>query len=221
LILPLQNKSKIGSKEPENRQNLKFEGGPFMKSCPFKNARHLLSTLEEVPPFRSHNGAILPEVALVGRSNVGKSSLLNHLLHRKDLARVSARPGKTYTINYFDVDDQVIIVDLPGYGYAKRPGELKALWSRAIDHYLEKRSSLALVLLLLDSRRTPAEEDLALIEWAKFHKKPLLLIFTKCDRLEKSEKTADVEGVSSVSYSIKDSKSRDRLITTINRVLYG
>jgi GTP-binding protein len=166
-----------------------------------------------VSPFRSHEGDILPEVALVGRSNVGKSSLLNHLLQRKELAKVSAKPGKTYTINYFNIDDQLIIVDLPGYGYAKRPQELKAKWSEAIDHYLEKRSNLSLILLLIDSRRAPSPEDRALIEWAKHRKKPLLLIFTKSDTVDEKR-----EGI---AYSIKDVKSRHRLIKAINQELYG
>jgi GTP-binding protein len=184
-----------------------------MKSCPFRQAKHVLSTLDEVPAFRSGHGAILPEVALVGRSNVGKSSLLNHLLQRTKLAKVSAKPGKTYTINYFNIDDELIIVDLPGYGYAKRPEELKAKWSEAIDHYLENRSSLALILLLIDSRRDPSPEDVALMEWAKHRKKPLLLIFTKSDTVAKK-----LEGI---PYSIKDAKSRPRLIKAINQTLYG
>ena len=199
-----------------------------MKHCPFKQARYLLSTLEDVPLFRSKNGAILPEIALAGRSNVGKSSLLNHLLHRKKLAKVSAEPGKTYTINYFDVDDQLIIVDLPGFGYAKRPDEIKALWSTAIDHYLEKRNSLALVLLLIDSRRLPTEEDIALAKWAHHHQKPLLLIFTKSDTIKDSDRAKNLEKTLKhiptkhvLHYSIKDSKSRHNLITQVNQLLYG
>lgn len=195
-----------------------------MKSCPFQHARYLLSTLEATSVFRSAQGDILPEVALTGRSNVGKSSLLNHLLRRKELAKVSTKPGKTITINYFNVDDQLIIVDLPGYGYAKRPGDFKELWSHAIDAYLEKRSSLALILLLIDSRRTPSEEDLALVQWARHHQKPFLLIFTKSDTLKGSEEPKAVEDVLAsqvVTYSIQDSKSRQQLITKINHRIYG
>ena len=100
-------------------------------------SRFLLSTLDEIPPFYDKDKKILPEIALVGRSNVGKSSLINHLLHRKKLAKVSAKPGKTQTINYFNVDHQFIIVDLPGYAYASRSQDMQMLWSGAIDKYFK------------------------------------------------------------------------------------
>jgi GTP-binding protein len=189
-----------------------------MKPCRFQQAHYLLSTLKEVPPFRSQNGEILPEIAFAGRSNVGKSSLLNHLLHRKHLAKVSAQPGKTYTINYFNVDDQLILVDLPGYGFAKRPDIIKDQWNVVLDHYLENRSSLALILLLMDCRRDPTPEDLALIAWAQYRKKPLLLIFTKSDTISTPEKKSLKNGI---LYSIKDSQSRHHLIKTINQILHG
>lgn len=190
-----------------------------MKLCQFQQAQYLLSTLENVPLFRSQNGDILPEIAFVGRSNVGKSSLLNHLLRRKKLAKVSAQPGKTYTINYFNVDDQLILVDLPGYGFAKRPDEIKDRWNAVLDHYLEKRTSLALILLLIDSRRDLSAEDSALIEWAKHRKKPLVLIFTKSDTLSESEKKKNAG--KGLYYSIKDPRSRQNLIKMINQSLHG
>ncbi len=179
-------------------------------------AEFLLSTLDEVPLFKDKNGKVMPEIAFVGRSNVGKSSLINHLLNRKKLAKVSAKPGKTQTINYFNVDDRLILVDLPGYGYAARGHEMQLKWSAAIDHYLENRSSLVLLVLLIDSRRTPSDEDLALMEWSKHHKKPLLLIFTKSDTLEKKNKVTN-----GLLYSIKDSNSRAVLIKTLNKFIDG
>jgi len=154
-----------------------------MKKRSFNTATFLLSTLDEVPPFLDKDKKVLPEIALVGRSNVGKSSLINHLLHRKNLAKVSRAPGKTQTINYFNIDNQLIIVDLPGYGYAARSHEMQQLWSASIDRYLNKRSSLSLILLLIDSRRDFTEEDIATLEWASHNKKPLLLILTKSDTL--------------------------------------
>ncbi|MBS0648040.1 MAG: YihA family ribosome biogenesis GTP-binding protein [Verrucomicrobia bacterium] len=199
-----------------------------MKKCSFNEARFLLSTLDEVPPFVDKDKKILPEIALVGRSNVGKSSLINHLLHRKKLAKVSAKPGKTQTINYFNVDDQLILVDLPGYGFAARSQDMQIKWSGAIDNYLQKRSSLSLIVLLMDSRRLPTEEDEALVQWAKHHKKPLLLIFTKSDTLDERERKSNLEKTlqllpveHTLSYTIKDARSRQNLILTLNKLLHG
>jgi GTP-binding protein len=199
-----------------------------MKKCSFNEARFLLSTLDEIPPFLDKDKKLLPEVALVGRSNVGKSSLINHLLHRKKLAKVSAKPGKTQTINYFNVDNQLIVVDLPGYGYASRSQDMQLLWSAAIDQYFKKRSSLSMIILLIDSRREPTKEDIAIIEWAKHHKKPVLLIFTKSDTLDERERKSNLEKAlhllqveHTLSYSIKDPRCRQNLITTINKLLHG
>jgi GTP-binding protein len=199
-----------------------------MKKCSFNEARFLLSTLDEIPPFYDKDKKVLPEVALVGRSNVGKSSLINHLLHRKKLAKVSAKPGKTQTINYFNVDNQLIIVDLPGYGYASRSQDMQMLWSGAIDQYFQKRASLSMIILLIDSRRQPTKEDIAIMEWAKHHKKPVLLIFTKSDTLDERERKINLEQAlhllpveHALSYSIKDSRCRQNLITTINKLLHG
>ena len=199
-----------------------------MKKCSFNEARFLLSTLDEIPPFYDKDKKALPEVALVGRSNVGKSSLINHLLHRKKLAKVSAKPGKTQTINYFNVDNQLIIVDLPGYGYAARSQDMQMLWSCALDKYFQKRASLSMIILLVDSRRLPTQEDIAIAEWAKHHKKPVLLIFTKSDTLDERERKINLDKAlhllpveHTLSYSIKDSRSRQNLITTINKLLHG
>jgi GTP-binding protein len=199
-----------------------------MKKCSFNEARFLLSTLDEIPPFFDKDKKILPEIALVGRSNVGKSSLINHLLHRKNLAKVSAKPGKTQTINYFNVDNQLILVDLPGYGFAARSQDMQLKWSAAIDNYLQKRTSLSLIILLMDSRRLPTEEDEALVEWARHHKKPLLLIFTKSDTLDERERKSNLEKIlqllpveHTLSYTIKDARSRQNLILTLNKLLNG
>jgi GTP-binding protein len=199
-----------------------------MKKCLFSQSNFLLSTLGEVPPFQDKDKKNLPEIAMVGKSNVGKSSLINHLLHRKKLAKVSGKPGKTQTINYFNVDEALILVDLPGYGYAARSQDMKLLWSAAIDNYVKNRKSLALIILLIDSRRLPSDEDLAMAEWARHHKKPLLLIFTKSDTLDERERKSNLEkalqtlpAVPAIPYSIKDSRSRQKLITTINNLLNG
>ena len=179
-------------------------------------ARFLFSTLDDVPPFFDSNKKPLPEVALVGRSNVGKSSLINHFLNRKNLAKVSGQPGKTQTINYFSVEDRFILVDLPGYGFAARSHEMQQKWSEAIDHYLNNRKTLALVILLIDSRREASDEDLAIIEWAKHHKKPLLLILTKSDTL-KTPKKLPMEDC--LLYTIKESAPRKQLQKRIDAII--
>jgi GTP-binding protein len=154
------------------------------------NAEFLLSTLTEFPEKKSPQGALLPELALAGRSNVGKSSLINNLLSRKRLARVSSTPGKTQLLNFFLIDDAFLLVDLPGYGFAKAPPEEQEKWSLAIDFYMQNRKTLGLILLLVDSRRDFNQQDLSLIRWSEKKKIPLLLIFTKTDKLSKHEKMA-------------------------------
>jgi GTP-binding protein len=168
-----------------------------------------------------------PEMAIVGKSNVGKSSLINHLLNNKKLAKTSATPGKTQMLNFFMIDEALILVDLPGYGFASVPHAVKKEWSTAIDAYFEKRQTLRLTLLLIDIRRSPSDEDVAFAKWAAHHEKPLLVIFTKSDKVtaaEKQKSTADALGILGLSfphlhYSIKDPGARPRLITTLNQLL--
>ena len=178
--------------------------------------------------IRDRHGEILNEIAIVGRSNVGKSSLINHLLKQKEVARVSSKPGKTITLNFFNIDDALILVDLPGYGYASRSQSDQLKWSEGIDTYFTQRKSLKIILLLVDSRRDLTEEDIQVIKWALHHRKALLLIFTKSDTLTAQEKTKVTEKiasfhptVSSMYYSIKEGKSRDVLISKINQLLAG
>lgn len=194
----------------------------------FKNARFVGSAMDHFPSLRTPHGNFLPEVAIVGRSNVGKSSLINHLLQNKNLARVSSSPGKTQTINFFNVDDALALVDLPGYGYAKRPGDLRKTWAQSIDHYFQTRSTLKLICLLIDSRRRPTEDDLQFVSWARYFQKPILIIFTKSDTLsplileKNKQESLALLGVSDgIYYSIKDGKSRQIVIEKIKEVLWG
>ncbi|SRR5581483_1400176 len=209
-----------------------------MKKIPFAQARFIASAfdIKSFPKMTALSGNPMPEIALVGRSNVGKSSLINHLLRNSFLAKTSSTPGKTKSINFFSVDDKLSLVDLPGYGYAKVAKNVREEWAGMIDHYLETRSTLRLILLLIDSRRELTEEDFALIQWAKFHQKSLLIVFTKADKLKESEKRKNsvtaLHAIKDVSndvtphflhYSIKEPQGRMELIEKINGLLeeYG
>ncbi|MCC6621741.1 MAG: YihA family ribosome biogenesis GTP-binding protein [Deltaproteobacteria bacterium] len=129
----------------------------------------------------------LPEVAVCGRSNVGKSSLLNVLCNRRQLARVSSTPGRTRLINFFAVQDLLMLVDLPGYGYAKGPLEERERWGETIAGYLRDRPQLRLSLLLVDARRGPEEEERNLLAWFQQTGRPCLAVLTKCDKLGRSD----------------------------------
>ncbi len=169
----------------------------------------------------------LPEIAIVGKSNVGKSSLINHLLKDKTLAKTSSSPGKTQMLNFFMIDEELILVDLPGYGFAQVPNALKKGWSLAIDAYFENRKALRLCLLLIDIRRSLSDDDIAFAHWAAHRQKSLLVIFTKSDKLnaaEREKNAADCFRVLKMSlphlhYSIKDPQARPRLISTLNDML--
>ena len=126
----------------------------------------------------------LPEFAFLGRSNVGKSSLLNSLVDEKGLARISATPGRTQGINFFQVGEQYQFVDMPGYGYAKVPKAITRSWKALIDSYLEARRSLALCFLLIDSRRGWMDMDIELRDWLAHRGRPFLVIGTKWDKLK-------------------------------------
>ena len=131
-----------------------------------------------------------PQIALSGRSNVGKSSLINTLLGRKSLARVSSAPGKTITINYYDVDKKLYLVDLPGYGYAKRSKDSKMVWSSLTEDYFLKNPSsdaLKLVIQLVDIRTGPTDDDIMMINWTIDEGHPLVVVLTKTDKLSKSQ----------------------------------
>ena len=131
----------------------------------------------------------IPQVALSGRSNVGKSSLINNLLNRKSLARVSSSPGKTITINFYDIDKKMFLVDLPGYGYAKRSKESKRSWSSLTEDYFLKNpsgDSIKLVIQLIDIRTGPTEDDVMMINWMIDNSIPFTVVATKADKLSKT-----------------------------------
>jgi len=128
-----------------------------------------------------------PEVAFVGRSNVGKSSLINALLNRKKLARTSQHPGKTRTINFFNVEDRLYFVDLPGYGYAKVSKTESAKWGDMVEGYLKDRPPLKHIFLLMDIRHEPSAGDKQIHQWCRFYNLPYTIIATKSDKIKKSQ----------------------------------
>ena len=129
----------------------------------------------------------LPEFAFAGKSNVGKSSLINALINRKALARTSAQPGKTQTINFYNVEDALYFVDLPGYGYAKVSQEIKAKWGKMIERYLQKSKQLKLVFLLIDIRHAPGKNDIQMYDWVKQMGFEPVIIATKADKIKRSQ----------------------------------
>jgi GTP-binding protein len=129
-----------------------------------------------------------PEIAFAGRSNVGKSSLINVLVNRKKLVRTSSTPGRTQLINFFDVNEAFTLVDLPGYGFAKVPLDVKRQWGPMMETYLSSRANLQGVVLILDIRRVPRDEDLQMLTWLRTFSVPPLLVVTKCDKVSKNER---------------------------------
>ena len=136
----------------------------------------------------------MPEVAFSGRSNVGKSSLLNRLMHRKSLARVSSMPGKTVTINFFKLDS-CRLVDLPGYGYAKVSHDEKKRWSELMETYFSTGRDIRLVVQLIDMRHAPSRQDIEMIEYMKENNIPFVVALTKCDKLNKTERINMLEEI--------------------------
>lgn len=139
----------------------------------------------------------LPELAFVGRSNVGKSSLINRLVGRKALARVSSAPGKTATINFYNVENRVYFVDLPGYGYAKVSKAERERWGNMIEEYLNTRKEqLAALVMLIDSRHEPTQLDHQMLEWIRYYGYRPILIATKTDKLPKTKVQAHLDAIS-------------------------
>lgn len=135
----------------------------------------------------------IPEFAFAGRSNVGKSSLINKILNRKSLARVSGKPGKTATINFYNIDDTIFLVDLPGYGYAARSKDEIVKWGSMIEDYLNTRKQLVQTILLVDSRHKPTQDDVLMLEWIRNFHENAIVIATKTDKLKKRELEKNLE----------------------------
>lgn len=169
----------------------------------------------------------LREIAFLGRSNVGKSSLINSLLGVRGLARTSSTPGRTQSLNFYLINNQFRFVDLPGYGYARAPKALKAEWSKAAEDYLAKRTELVLSIHIVDSRHEPSPQDLQLHEWLLHHQKPNLIVATKSDKLSKNELRRNIDRLKRafhsdhelVTYSATRRSGREELWAAIEKSL--
>lgn len=195
-----------------------------------KSVRFIKTCLDpkEFPEIKSIKGKILPEVAVVGKSNVGKSSLLNDLFQVKGFVKTSSTPGKTQAVNFFAWDDAISFVDLPGYGYAQVPMAVRKQWGPMIQRYLNSRESLKLLLFLFDIRRTPTEEDRMLMEWIAQAEKGVILVLTKIDKVTRNEKDAmtkkilqafDTENLHTIHYSVPKNEGREPLWKLIKEAM--
>lgn len=137
----------------------------------------------------------MPEIAFAGKSNVGKSSLINGLMNRKSLARTSSQPGKTQTINFYNINEALYFVDLPGYGYAKVSESIKEKWGKMIENYLHRSKQLRAVFLLIDIRHEPSANDRNMYEWIQYNGYEPVIIATKLDKINRSQRTKHVKMV--------------------------
>ncbi|MDE7368101.1 MAG: ribosome biogenesis GTP-binding protein YihA/YsxC [Lachnospiraceae bacterium] len=171
----------------------------------------------------------LPEIAFAGKSNVGKSSLINALMNRKSYARTSSQPGKTQTINFYNINEELYFVDLPGYGYAKVSAEIKAKWGKMIERYLHKSSQLRLVFLLIDIRHEPSENDCIMYNWIVENGFHPVIVATKLDKINRSQvakhmkviktKLEVIPGTPMIPFSAVSKQGRDEIWNLIEELI--
>jgi GTP-binding protein len=169
------------------------------------------------------------EVAFAGKSNVGKSSLINALMNRKSLARTSAQPGKTQTINFYNINDAMYLVDLPGYGYAKASEEVKAQWGKMIERYLHTSKQLKAVFLLIDIRHDPSANDRTMYEWMVYQGFAPIIIATKLDKIKRSQIQKQIKAIREglgvqpdatiIPFSAETKQGRDEIWACIDALL--
>ncbi len=171
---------------------------------------------------------LLPEVAFSGRSNVGKSSLINTLVNRKRLVKTSKTPGRTQLINFFDINGSFSFIDLPGYGYAKVPAQVKKNWGPMIETYLSTRETLKAVVLIIDIRRTPGELELNFIDWLAHYGINGILVLTKADKLSKSKQVKQQKAIAQalstnsdglILFSAKSRLGKENVWNAIERLI--
>lgn len=171
----------------------------------------------------------LPEIALAGRSNVGKSSFINKLIGRKSLVRTSSKPGKTRTLNFYTINDAFYFVDVPGYGYAKVSKGEREKWGKMMEEYFETRETLRLVVLIIDSRHDPTKDDLQMAEYLSYLEIPLLVVATKLDKVKSSKRVkqikatkalfSDYENVTIIPFSSETGENKDKVWGAIEAFL--
>lgn len=152
------------------------------------NVNHVDLTISAVHPDQ-YPSTDYPEIALVGRSNVGKSSLTNTLINRKNFAHTSSQPGKTQTLNFYNVEDKLYFVDVPGYGYAKVSKKRREEFGQMIENYLTQRDQLRGVIMLVDGRHAPTADDVQMYQWLAYYELPILVVATKIDKVKPSQFT--------------------------------
>lgn len=172
----------------------------------------------------------VPEIAFAGKSNVGKSSLINALMNRKSLARTSASPGKTQTINFYNVNHQMYLVDLPGYGYAKVSQSVKEKWGKLIERYLRQSKQLKAVFLLIDIRHKPSENDKMMYDWIVHNGYEPIIIATKADKLKRSQIPKQMKvlreglelpgGTQVIPFSAQTKQGRDEIWDLAEQLLF-
>lgn len=172
----------------------------------------------------------MPEVAFAGKSNVGKSSLINAMVNRKAIARTSQNPGKTRTINFYNVENSLYFVDLPGYGYARAPKSEMKKWGDMIEGYLKKRKTLKAIVLLIDIRHEPSENDRLMYEWLKYYGYKIIIVATKCDKLKRSQIKKHITVISKelnlveadiiLPFSSEKKEGREQLWSLLEEVCY-
>ncbi|MDR2737025.1 MAG: ribosome biogenesis GTP-binding protein YihA/YsxC [Gracilibacteraceae bacterium] len=189
-----------------------------------RKAEYIISAVKcsQYPP------PVVPEIAVAGRSNVGKSSLINKFLSRRNLAKTGQTPGKTQTINFFTINDQWYLVDLPGYGYAKVPQTTKARWRHMMEEYFARRKTLRGVILLVDIRHKPTEDDRIMMDMLRTYGYPVLVVATKADKIARSERpkylreigaVLDIDSDVIVSFSVKDQTGFEELHEAVGQLV--
>lgn len=194
------------------------------------NIHNVSLTVSAVKSSQYPKGGLM-EFAFAGRSNVGKSSLINKILNRKSLARVSGTPGKTATINFYNIDDTIHLVDLPGYGYAQRSQDEIKKWGSMIEDYLKNREELVQTILLVDSRHKPTKDDIMMKDWIREYHERVVVVATKMDKLKKSEIEPNLERIWEtlelgdddilVPFSVKDDEGKLTVWDMIYMMIMG
>lgn len=190
----------------------------------FRNMNLVISA----PSRKSWPESQLPEIALAGRSNVGKSSLINTLAENHHMAYVGNTPGKTRLLNFFNVNDELMLVDVPGYGYANASQKMLIQFGEMMEDYFGNRENLKAVVILLDGRHKPSQDDLAMVEYARYFELPMILVATKMDKCLQNERKKNLEQIASalkvplsalIPFSSQTKEGKETLIAAIEKAI--